>query len=45
MSVTGEGVVAEKNGHRLRSNALGLIETIGSRWRPLSSAVVPPGIF
>src|SRR3954470_614350 len=41
MSVTSDGVVAEKTGHRLRSNALGLIETIGQSLAAISPTLTP----
>ena len=41
MSVTGDGVVGPKSTHRLRSNALGLIETIGQSLAAISPTLTP----
>src|SRR5882762_10018289 len=41
MSVTSDGVVDEKAGHRLRSNALGLIETVGQSLAAISPTLTP----
>src|SRR6201996_7498722 len=41
MSVTGNGVVADKAGQRLRSNALGLIEAIGQSLAAISPTLTP----
>src|SRR5882762_7657621 len=41
MSVTSDGVVDEKAGHRLRSNALGLIEVIGQSLAAIAPTLTP----
>src|SRR3954452_18001034 len=41
MSVTSDGVVAEKTGHRPRSNALGLITTIRQSLAAISPTLTP----
>ena len=41
MSVTSDGVVDGKSAHRLRSNALGLIETIGQSLAAISPTLTP----
>ena len=41
MSVTSDGVMGEKSGHRLRSNALGLIETVGQSLAAISPTLTP----
>src|SRR6201996_4591070 len=41
MSVTSDGVVEGKPDHRLRSNALGLIETIGQSLAAISPTLTP----
>src|SRR3569833_1803909 len=41
MSVTSDGVVDDESAHRLRSNALGLIETIGQSLAAISPTLTP----
>src|SRR3954468_988490 len=41
MGVTSDGAVGAKSAHRLRSNALGLIETIGQSLAAISPTLTP----